>query len=578
MNENVFCKAVYDSGSNISVISKNLFDFLKVKLMECQNPSFKMVSGYGKIYGITFVKIKIFKETRRVPVFVLDNPDLDFKFLLGLDLIHKFSLGQDPDLKIYQRLSNNTIYSEKCKSDFPTVNIISSEANLSHLDFNKKSIVNELIIRHSDAFARDKFNVGKVRNHEAYVKLAEHEFVSRKPYRCNIVDEKEIESQISKLYEAGLIRESTSPFAAPVTLAYKKQIDGSKKKNRLCIDFSALNKIIVPESQPFPRIEDLIIKARDCQWFSVLDINSAFWSIPLREKDRYKTAFVTQTGHYDWTCLPFGLKTSPAIFQRILRNILKKNDLDKFSVNYIDDILIFLKSFDEHIKHLNKLITAVKKEGFKFSLSKCNFASHEVKYLGYIIENNNIRPIYDNVLPIRDFPVPINQKNTRQFLGKINFYRSYIQNSSIILAPLHNLLKKNTPFKWNDNCQKSFDYIKKILMSEPCLAIYDPNKETMVQTDASLEGIGAILKQKQENNEFKAVAYFSKKLNEFQKKKKAIFLECLAIKEALNYWRYLLLPLTFTVYSDHKPLENLKINTKYDDELRELMLPSFVSI
>jgi len=115
-------------------------------------------------------------------------------------------------------------------------------------------------------------------------------------------------------------------------MALLKKIDCASTR------YTALNKYLVPESQPFPLIEDLIVKARECQWFSVLDINSAFWSIPLRKKDRYKTAFVTQTGHYDWKCLPFGLKTSPAVFQTILRNTLKQNGLDEFCINYIDDI------------------------------------------------------------------------------------------------------------------------------------------------------------------------------------------------------------------------------------------------
>lgn len=531
-----------------------------------------MVSGYGKICGIAKVKVKIFKKSKTVWIFVLDTDDFNHEFLIGLDLIKEFGLCQDENLNIFQRFNGHKYYTSKIWQTTPLVNSLELQANLEHLDNFKKSKIERLIHDFNSAFAKNKYDVGQVKDHEAHVKLTEHRYVYRKPYRCNIIDQKEIEIQISKLFEAGLIEESTSPFAAPVTLAYKKYSDGSRKKDRLCIDFSALNKIIVPESQPFPLIEDLIIKARDCYWFSVLDINMAFWSVPVRQKDRYKTAFVTQTGHYNWKCLPFGLKTSSAIFQRILRNILKRNDLDEFCVNYIDDILVFSKSFDEHLDHLEKLLCAIQKEGFRLSLSKCNFAQNKVKYLGHIIENNCIYPIYDNVLPVRNFPTPVNQKNVRQFLGKINFYRSYIPNSSVILAPLHNLLKKNIPFIWDDKCEKSFNLIKDSLCSQPCLAIYDPRKETVVQTDASLEGIGAILKQKQEDGSFKPIAFFSKKLNEVQKRKKAIFLECLAIKEALMYWRHLLLPLKFAVYSDHKPLENLKINTKFDDELRELML------
>lgn len=214
--------------------------------------------------------------------------------------------------------------------------------------------------------------------------------------------------------------------------------------SRLCIDFRDLNKIIIPQTQLFPLMEDLVTKTRNCKYFSKLDINSAFWSIPLRVEDRRKTGFITQEGHFQWTCLPFGLKTSPAIFQKILCNIIRKHKLSDFTVNYIDDILVFSKSFEEHIKQISQLLKAIKKEGFRLKFSKCTFAEESVTYLGHIIKDNSISPIKDNLIAIRNFPVPETQKNVRQFLGKINFYNEYVPNISIILDPLHNLLKKRT--------------------------------------------------------------------------------------------------------------------------------------
>lgn len=126
-------------------------------------------------------------------------------------------------------------------------------------------------------------------------------------------------------------------------------------------------------------------KPRDCKYFSTLDINSAFWAIPLRIEDTKKTAFVTQEGHFQWTCLPFGLKTSPTIFQRILGNIIRKYRLSNFAVNYIDDILIFSKSFAEHINHLTQLLESIQKEGFRLKFTKCKFAENSVKYLGHVM-------------------------------------------------------------------------------------------------------------------------------------------------------------------------------------------------
>ena len=427
-----------------------------------------------------------------------------------------------------------------------------------------------LIGKYRNIFAKDKYDIGTVKDYEARIDLIIDRYCSKRPYRCTIEDRKEIEEQISELLKRNLIEESYSPFAAPVTLAYKRD---ENKKSRLCIDFRDLNKIIVPQSQPFPLIEDLIIKTRNCRYFSKLDINSAFWSIPLRIEDRRKTGFVTQEGHFQWTYLPFGLKTSPAIFQRILSNIIRKHNLANFTVNYIDDILIFSKSFEEHIDHLSKLLEAIMEEGFRLKLSKCTFALDSVQYLGHIIRHNSISPVNDNLISIRNFPVPENKKNVRQFLGKINFYNEYVPKISQILEPLHNLLRKGQEFIWSEECQKVFEYMKNFLCTQPVLAIFDLDLPIHIYTDASLKGIGAELKQPQLNENpkiEKPVAYFSRKLNDSQKRKKAIYLECIAIKEAVKFWQHWLIGKHFKIFSDHKPLEKMNIRARTDEELGDL--------
>jgi len=230
---------------------------------------------------------------------------------------------------------------------------------------------------------------------------------------------------------------------------------------------------------------------------------------------------VTQEGHFRWTCLPFGLKTSPAIFQRILSTILRKYKLTEFAVNYIDDILIFSKDFYDHSSLLTQLLKAIQTEGFRLKFTKCTFATDSVKYLGHVIQNNSIRPVKDNLVSINNFPVPKTQKNIRQQLGKINFYHEYIPNSAIILHPLHNLLRKNQRFIWSIECQKAFENIKKLQCSQPILEIFDKDLPIKIYTDASLEGVGAILKQTQLNGKEKPVAYFSKKTECGPKKKES---------------------------------------------------------
>ena len=585
LNDTLSVFGIYDSGSNVSLINAKLLkirsqnDTGAIKLL-----NLKTINGEKKTKGVVTLKIKIYNMEKCMDIFVVDKENFNHDFLIGLDCIKEFRLMQNEKLKIIQN-NKVTISDElkqqnrenptskppidKCEINFNEhINTDGFETTVNHLNEHQKSEIDKLIDKYKSVFAKDKYDVGTVNQYEAHIDLMVDRYCAKRPYRCTEDDRKEIEKQISKLLEKNLIEESYSPFAAPVTLAYKKEDD---RKTRLCIDFRDLNKIVVPQSQPFPLIEDLMVKTVNCKYFSTLDINSAFWSIPMRIQDRYKTAFVTQQGHYQWTCLPFGLKTSPAIFQRILSNILRKYKLSDNSVNYMDDILVFSTTFEEHILHLSRLLEAVQAEGFRLKFSKCNFANNYAKYLGHIIEDNSIRPLKDYLTAVKDFPVPGTKKQIRQFLGKINFHHKFVPHSATILEPLHNLLRKDVKFIWSEECQQSFDRIKEMLCSEPILQIFDPDLPIYIYTDASIKGVGAVFKQEDKNGDRKPVAYFSKKLTESQKKKKAVYLECLAIKEAVKYWQHWLMGKKFKIYTDHKPLENMNIRARTDEELGDLV-------
>lgn len=570
---------IYDSGSNVSLINSKL---LKItgKPNEFNKADLFTINGVKRTSGLTTLKIKIFDTELNFDVYIIDEQNFKYDFLIGLDMIKAYKLIQTEDLRIIQKkeiekenILTKNIELEEITIDTKQINFnehVNEEdfkIQIKHLNEEQETIINSIITKYRSVFAKDKYDIGTVNGYEARIDLLVDKYTSKRPYRCTIEDKKEIEKQIAKLLDNKLVEESYSPFAAPVTLAFKRE---DNKKSRLCIDFRDLNKIVIPQAQPFPLIEDLMEKTRNCKFYTTLDINSAFWAIPLRIEDRMKTGFVTQEGHFQWTCLPFGLKTSPAIFQRILSNILRKYNLTDFTVNYIDDILVFSENFYDHINHLQQLLRAIKTEGFRLKFTKCTFASDSVKYLGHIIRNNTVTPIKDNLISIQSFPVPKTQKNVRQFLGKINFYHKYIPNNAIILDPLHNLLRKNQEFRWTQDCQKAFNTVKNLLCSKPILEIYDRNLPINIYTDASIEGVGAILKQIQADGTERPVAYFSKKLNGAQKKKKAIYLECLAIKEAIRYWQYWLIGKPFTVYTDHKPLENMNLKSRTDEELGDL--------
>ena len=231
--------------------------------------------------------------------------------------------------------------------------------------------------------------------------------------------------QIQNLLDHGLIRKSTSPYAFPVTLVHKKD---EGEKNRLCIDFRKLNTITITDSYPFPRIEDIIDQLYNCKVFSILDLSSGFWHVRVHRNDIYKTAFVTQYDHFEWLVMPFGFRNSPAIFQRIIYNILQKHNLTNFTKNYLNDILIYSKTKQEHLKHLELVFEAFKQENIKLKLSKCQFLRASVEYLGFRLEENKISPLHDNTASIKNFPTPTNIKNIQQFLGKCG--------SKTVISPL----------------------------------------------------------------------------------------------------------------------------------------------
>lgn len=603
INESLDIQGIYDPGANISIINSRLLHWKDIP--NNYQSKVRTINGVRETLGIVALKIKIFNIERLTNIFVINEENFEHDFLIGLDCVKKFKLRQNEKLEISQKqeesnkdnfqneveipdCTGNILQNHNKFGNYNKVNTILREHNISkkiqinfneqiepnnfnivvnNLDIKQKNEINGLIEEYKHIFAKNKYDIGTVKGYEARIDLIVDKYCCKRPYRCTVEDKKEIETQVGKLLEKNLIEDSFSPFAAPVTLAFKRD---EGKRTRLCIDFRDINKIIVPESQPFPLIEDLMVKTRGCRYFTTLDINSAFWSIPLRIEDRRKTAFVTQEGHYQWTCLPFGLKTSPAIFQRILSSIIRKYKLSGFAVNYVDDILIFSTTFEDHINHIRELLDVISREGFRLKLSKCSFAQESVKYLGHIIKHDSVTPLQDNLIAIKNFSIPTKQKQVRQFIGKINFYNKYIPNFSIILDPLYNLLRKNQKFIWDEKCRSTFEKMKTLMCSKPILAIFDPNLPIHVYTDASLQGVAAVLKQIQENGEEKPVAYFSRKLNESQTKKKAIYLECLAIRDAIRYWHHLLADKFFTVFSDHKPLVKLNIKARTDEELGSL--------
>ncbi|GFW92675.1 retrovirus-related Pol polyprotein from transposon 17.6 [Trichonephila clavipes] len=304
-----------------------------------------------------------------------------------------------------------------------------------------------------------------------------------------------------------------------------------KEKWRLVLDFRKLNEITLTQDFVIPTLDDILHEISGSNYFSALDMKSAFNQIPLHFADRHKTAFSTPDGDkYQFNRLCFGLKNSPKAFQSIAQEVLG-DLLHHGALVYIDDIILFTKTIDEHFE-----------------------------LLGFVVTPEGILIDKDKSVSINEFPVPKDQKQIKSFLGCCNFYRRYIKNFAKRALPLTNLLRKDTPFEWTSETQEAFDDIKKAILNPPVLALPDQNAELQITTDASSRGIGAVLEQKYPNSEVKPLYFFSKKLNPSQSKYNATVLEFFAIYTALNFFRPFLLGRKFKVFTDHKPLAGFLSN------------------
>ena len=277
--------------------------------------------------------------------------------------------------------------------------------------------------------------------------------------------------------------------------------------------------------------------------------------MPLAERSKEKTAFISSEGLFEFNRLPFGLKTAPGLFQNIMDDILRefKND---FAMAYIDDVIVYSKTFDEHLSHLEQIFMKFRKNDIQAKPSKCNFAKPRVPLLGHIVTKDGILVDPEKVEVIEKLKPPTTVKEVRRFIGMLSYYRKFIGNFSEVAEPLINLTKKNVKFEWNDSCQKAFEILKDRITRAPILIHPDNSKSYILQTDASDFSVGAVLLQTcGEYN--KPVLFLSHKMNEAQRKYTAMEREAYAIIYALKKLRNYLYGTKFTILTDHKPLLSL---------------------
>ncbi|GJT11674.1 putative reverse transcriptase domain-containing protein, partial [Tanacetum coccineum] len=325
--------------------------------------------------------------------------------------------------------------------------------------------------------------------------------VVRSPYRLAPSEMLELSNQLKELQEKGFIRPSHSPWGAPVLFVKKK--DGSM---RMCIDYRELNKLTIKNRYPLPRIDDLFDQLQGACCFSKIDLRSGYHQLRVREEDIPKTAFRTRYGHFEFTVMPFGMTNAPAIFMDLMNRVCKPY-LDKFVIVFIDDILIYSKSEEEHEVHLKTILDLLKTEMLYAKFSKCEFWLKEVQFLGHVVNRDGIHVDPSKVESVKNWKTPESPTEIRSFLGLAGYYRRFIENFSKIAKPLTLLTQKNKAYVWGDKQEEAFQILKEKLCNAPVLALPDGPDDFVVYCDASKQGFGCVLMQ-----QGKVIAYASRQL------------------------------------------------------------------
>ncbi|XP_072093104.1 transposon Tf2-1 polyprotein isoform X4 [Arachis hypogaea] len=370
--------------------------------------------------------------------------------------------------------------------------------------------------------------------------------ISITPYRMSPLEMAELKAQLEDLLGKHFIRPSVSPWGAPVLLVKKN--DGSM---RLCVDYRQLNKITVKNKYPLPRIDDLMDQLQGAGVFSKIDLRSGYHQIRVRDEDIPKTAFRTRYGHYEYTVMSFGLTNAPAVFMDYMNRIFRPY-LDKFVIVFIDDILVYSKTEEEHTDHLRTVLQILRDRKLYAKLSKCEFWKSEVKFLGHVVSKQGIAVDPAKVEAVMNWERPTSVTEIRSFLGLARYYRRFIKGFSQLALPLTKLTRKDTPFIWTPECEGSFQELKHRLTTAPVLVLPEPSEPFEVYCDASLKGLGCVLMQHQN-----VVAYASRQLRPHEMNYPTHDLELAAVVFALKIWRHYLYGVKFLVFSDHKSLKYL---------------------
>ena len=461
----------------------------------------------------------------------------------------------------------------------PIFNVLSENTDLAE---NKKMQIKSMLEKHAKCFSKDKNDLGFCTWVKHEIDIKDSESPKQTYHRLPIGLEDRVDEEVDNLLKKGVIRESDSPWNSPIVVVKKPNND-----LRICLNYRKLNAVTNRPTYHIPDAGHIFDSLSGAKFFSTLDLSNAYYQCEIKEEHKKYTAFNTRKGKYEFNRMPFGLCGAPFSFQKLMSVVLKDENW-KSCVIYLDDVLIFSKTFEQHLEDVDNVLEKIRKAGLKLSPKKCHFFKDEVKFLGHVVSKEGLQTDPAKIEKIRNWQKPASVAELRSFLGFCNYYRKFINGYAYMSAPLEDALKnldrnkshKLIGIEWSGKMQESFEKLKIKLCSPPILTFPKDEGEYILDTDASFYGIGAVLSQIQNNKE-RVIAYASRKLTKYEASYCITRKELLSVYYFVNYFKQYLLGNKFRIRTDHKALTwlmGLKTpkTTQYCHWISELEIFDFV--
>lgn len=541
-----------DSGSSLSLINSEWvseFNHL-AKLLPRINPVQRCRLANGQLLPLQgFVKGSLSIGNFSWPLEFGIVKGLPVPILLGCDFINKTGLILDLSGRTFRfRFAPEECFGLcECARGVTSSVIACSvgDFDVAHLSPEEAARLTEKLEEFSELFS-DRLGVTNVLQY--HIRLSDDIPVSQSPYRLSPPKMKILRSKLDKMLEQGVIRPSTSPYASPIFLVPKDQ----GKDFRPVVDYRRLNKKVILESVPLPDLHNSFTWFAGAKWFTVLDLNQAYYQIPLSEECKHVTAFCTDWNLFEFNRVPFGLATGAAVLSRLLDYVL--GDLKLHCVfNYLDDLVVYSKTFEEHLQHLSLVFQKLLGAGLTVKPSKITLARKQVSFLGHLVSGHSITIDQQRTKALKDMPPPKDKRGIARFIGMTNYFRRFVPNFAQLAAPLNELRRKGAHFVWGEAQEAAFCALKTAIANPPVLGVPDFARRFVVQTDASNSGISAVLLQETEEGR-QPLAYASRRLTGTETKYSVYECEALAVLFALEKFRFFLEHREFDLETDNQAL------------------------